>query len=71
MNSTRLSQVVIASAAVGALVVSIYNATQINQVHLIVNSRLSELLVLTRSASKAEGVKQEKDRQQADEKEGK
>jgi hypothetical protein len=32
-----------------------------NETHLLVNSRMTELLELTRMASRAEGVKEEKD----------
>ena len=51
-----------AVAAAGALLMSIYNTTQIKEVHVMMNSRLSELLDLTRASSKAEGVKEERDR---------
>lgn len=48
-------------AAVGALAVSIYNTTKINEVHVLMNSRLTELLELTKKASMAEGLKQGRD----------
>jgi hypothetical protein len=51
-------QIVIAAAAVGALLTSIYNSTRIKQVHLLINSRLTELIDLTRISSLAEGLKQ-------------
>lgn len=61
-----ITRLIVAISAVGALMVSIYNSTQIQEVHIMMNSRLSELLDLTRASSKAEGVKQgmqdEKDR---------
>lgn len=38
-----------------------YTFKEIKNVHITVNSRMSELLALTAKASKAEGVKQEKD----------
>lgn len=53
---------IIAGAALGALAVSIYNVIGIRNVHVLVNSRLTELLAVTRASAKAEGVKQEKDR---------
>ena len=56
-------------AALGALVISWLNRAQLTQtsqrleeVHLEINSRMTQLLELTRSSSHAEGVKDEKDR---------
>ncbi len=53
---------VIALCAAGALTVSIWTAFAVNTVHVSINSRMSELLELTKASSKAEGVKQELDR---------
>lgn len=39
-----------------------YTKKSVSEVHLSVNSRLDELLRVTRLASHAEGVKEEKDR---------
>lgn len=36
----------------------------VNEVHLSVNSRLDEFLKVTKTASHAEGVKEEKDKQE-------
>lgn len=47
-----------AIAALGALAVSVFNMFQINTVHVLINSRMTELLELTQKASKAEGYKQ-------------
>lgn len=58
----KFSQLVVAIAAAGALVVSIYNAAQIKDVHVMMNSRFTEMLDLAQKASKAEGVKEEKER---------
>lgn len=55
MDIAKISHNIIAAAAAGALVVSVYNAIKINEVHVIVNSRLSELLVITKEAANAEG----------------
>jgi hypothetical protein len=41
--------------AFGALYTSVLNHTKIGQLHVIVNSRLTELLAETRVASRAEG----------------
>jgi hypothetical protein len=49
--------------AFGAFITSIWNHTKIGQLHVIVNSRLTELLTETRIASRAEGVREEQDRQ--------
>lgn len=53
----RLAPVAVATAAVGALVVSVYTAIQVNTVHISINSRMDQLLSLTESASRAEGLK--------------
>lgn len=53
---------VVAIASVGALLMSIWNATQINIVHVSINSRMTDLIELTQKASKAEGVKEERDK---------
>ena len=49
---------VVALAAVGALLVSIHVAVAVKEVHVMMNSRFTEMLELTRDASKAEGLKQ-------------
>ena len=53
----------VAIAAFGALGVSVYNSTQITSVHVLLNSRLTELLEITRKSSKAEGLKQGREEQ--------
>ncbi len=55
-----------AIVAAGAFIVSISNSLKISEVHVLVNSRLSELLTLTKAASRAEGVKEESDRNARD-----
>lgn len=54
----EIIQAIIALAALGALAVSIWNSTKIKEVHVLINSRLTELLELTKTSSKAEGVKE-------------
>lgn len=61
MTMTKLTQLIVALCAVGALAVSIYNGHQINVVHVSINSRMTELLELTQKASKAEGLKEGQD----------
>lgn len=39
-----------------------WNSRSIKEVHVMVNSRLSELLALTKKSSHAEGVKEQKDK---------
>jgi len=41
---------------------AVLNGQQAAATHLLVNSRMTELLELTRSSSKAEGVKEEKEK---------
>jgi len=56
-------------AATGALIVAINNgrktdrnAARIQEIHLLVNSKLDAFLALTKTSSFAEGVKQETDK---------
>ncbi len=55
---TTFAQWIVALAAAGSLLVSALNFRQISDVHILINSRMSELLELTKTASKAEGVKE-------------
>lgn len=51
------TQVFAAVAALGAVAVSILNSYKINEVHVLMNSRLDELLDLTTKAATAAGFK--------------
>lgn len=55
------TQVVTLLAAIASLWSSRKNKASIQEVHVALNSRLTELLKMTASASHAEGVKAEKD----------
>lgn len=55
---TKITQTVSSVVGILALVVSIYVAFAVKDVHVLMNSRLTELLDLTQKASKAEGVKE-------------
>lgn len=59
------TRLVIAIAAVGALAVSIHNSIGIKEVHVLMNSRLTELLDVTRASSRAEGLKQGREEPQS------
>lgn len=59
---TTFAQWLVAMAAVGALIVSIYTSTQVKEVHFLFNSRMTEFIELTQKSSKAEGVKEERER---------
>lgn len=48
-------------AALGALLVGLINVLKLRAVHGQINSRMDELLNLTRVSAKAEGVKQGED----------
>ena len=66
-------QIVIAAlpgtiAALGALITSLRNASKIQEVHLSVNSRLTELINATKIASHAEGLAEGRESQIAKEK---
>ncbi len=65
MTIGDIAQLITALAAVGALLVSIHNSRKIRQVHAATNGLSHELNVLTAKASKAEGVKEEKERHKA------
>lgn len=49
-------------AALGAMAIGLINVSKLRTVHGQINSRMDELLELTRVSAKAEGVKQEQDR---------
>jgi len=49
-------------AAIAAAGIGITNAIRLKTVHQQINSRMDQLLLMTATASKAEGIKQEVDR---------
>ena len=49
-------------AALAAMITGIVTAIRLKAVHKQINSRMDELIVTTKAASKAEGVKEELDR---------
>lgn len=55
MTTMEVADIVIAVSAVGGLALSIFNYRKIEEVHILVNSRLSELLALTSASSHAAG----------------
>ena len=59
---TKITQSILALAAVIAAAVSIYNSFKIESVHVSINSRMDQMLILQGVASKAEGVSQERAR---------
>lgn len=65
MTVDSATKIVIALATAGTLAFSIYNATQISNVHISINSRMDQLLLERGKSSKAEGVSQERARQDA------
>lgn len=50
-------------AGIAAVIVSLRAKAKTEEIHLLVNSKITELLELTAKASRAEGVKSEKDKQ--------
>lgn len=68
MTDAVLVAVIVSVPATLAAVASFINGRKItkvekdvNEIHLSINSRMTELLNVTRAASKAEGVKEQKD----------
>ncbi len=61
MTFTELALLLNASAAVGAMIMSIRNGRKIQNVHVDLNSRLSELLKITHDSAFSAGIKQERD----------
>ena len=59
---SEIAQVMTAAAAFAAVVVSIINLRKISEIHIIINSRMTELLRETQTNAKAAGVKEERDR---------
>lgn len=57
LTLSTAAELVTALAAIGALVGSIHNRNAIQEVHLLVNSRLTELI----SAANAQGRQDERD----------
>jgi hypothetical protein len=47
-----------AACALGAMIVGIRNTRRIREVHIMINSRMDQLLVASGLASRAEGVEQ-------------
>jgi hypothetical protein len=56
------AEIVSAIAAVGAWLTSWYAASKVKEVHVLINSRLTALLDLTKASSFAAGKKEEKDK---------
>ena len=54
----ELAELITAVAAIGAVAVSLWNTIKIRDVHVSLNSRLSQLLAATEHAAKANGVVQ-------------
>jgi hypothetical protein len=50
------AQLMTAVAALGAMLLSWRNSRKIKEVHLMINSKMSDLLALTRTSATAEGV---------------
>ena len=62
MTFAELSQLITALAALGAVIMSVRNGTKIHDVHLSINSRMTELLAAAREAAHAAGAQEEKQR---------
>jgi hypothetical protein len=62
MNWDKVQSLLSSLGALIAAIVSVYNSFKIKSVHLLVNSRLTQLLNLTRTSSFSEGEKSEKDK---------
>lgn len=59
----KLATIVGALSAFGALIVSYVSLSRVRELHIIINSRMSELLKATGLASKAEGREEERKKQ--------
>lgn len=59
-----IGQLAIFVTAIASLIASIRNSRKIEQVHVATNSMKDELVAVTKKASKAEGVSEEKEAQQ-------
>ncbi len=60
MTFTEIAQLVTAGAAFGAFLLSMRNGKKIQEVHLSINSRMTQLLEETRSAAHAAGAIQQR-----------
>lgn len=54
-----------AFASAAAVAASVHNSKKITEIHLLINSRLSELLDATKAAAVGEGIEQERQRKDA------
>ncbi len=64
MTVGDFAQLITALAAVGALILSWRNGRKLKEVHAATNGLSHELNTLTAKASKAEGVKEERERKE-------
>jgi hypothetical protein len=55
-------QWVIAISAFGAVILGVFNAMKIREVHISINSRMDQLLSARGDASKAQGAAEERER---------
>lgn len=54
----ELTELITAVAALGAVAVSVWNSIKIRDVHVSLNSRLSQLVLASEKAARANGVVQ-------------
>lgn len=52
------AEIITAVAAIGALIVTFWNNQKIQEVHILINSRLDQLLAASAQAARANGVVQ-------------
>ena len=62
MSHGDITAIFLACLTGGFSILAVYLGNKIDKTHQLVNSRMDELLALTRAASKAEGVKEERTR---------
>jgi hypothetical protein len=53
-----IAVIITALASVGAVAVSLWNLLKIQELHIIVNSRLTELIAVSAHAARANGIAQ-------------
>ncbi len=61
----ELAEIITAVAALAAVVVSLWNGRKIQDIHIAINSRMDQLLELTKSAEHARGMKEQSERDEA------
>ena len=62
IDLSSITQLITAVTSLGALLMSIYNEKKIQEVHLLINSRVDQLILSTSEVAHSLGMKEERDK---------